>query len=66
MAIRNNSPVLVILWPNGDVEVTQVIGLETELRMAKIPYHVVTVQSNTPESVEGLRNAKILATTKSF
>lgn len=56
MPVRNNSRVAVILWPNGDVEVTQVtatyILLLAEQAGARVT--LVKVQANIPESVSKL------------
>lgn len=55
VAIRNNSPVLVIVWPDNTVEVTQVTA-ENAICIAKekgaILVKVVMVQTATPLSIK--------------
>jgi hypothetical protein len=58
MAIRHNSPVAVITWPNGTIEVTQVIayGVKEAVIAMGGTYRLLKVQGNTPESVRNHMN----------
>ena len=53
MAIRHNSPVLVIIWPDGQVEVTQVVAAEQRAKAMGATAAIVKVQANTPDSLRG-------------
>ena len=52
MAIRNNSPVLVIIWPNQTIEVTQVIAAKHDAIALGAQVAVVKVQGNIPLSLK--------------
>jgi len=54
MAVRNNSKVTVIVWPDGRIEVTQVINpdiIKLATAAAGATATVVSVQANLPASL---------------
>ena len=55
MAIRHNSPVLVIIWPDGKVEVTQVLSWEATALMLGAQAWIVKVNANVPDSLKELK-----------
>lgn len=54
MAIRHNSPVLVIIWPDGQIEVTQVIAKDVQDAAIKAGAicKLIKVNGNTPATIK--------------